>query len=161
MGAMAAMYMWMMIWVVQHPLYLSNTVIRYDDDRKLLQVRAQIFEEDLDQILDIGYGANINDTKNPNIQKYINEYVWNNLKIKIDGKERKDYVFIKRSKNYDAIILEYEIRNVPQRPKKISAEVTFLMELFEEQTNIVSFIIGSTKKSFPLKDFNTKAELNL
>jgi hypothetical protein len=153
---------WLVTWVSAiHPLYLSNTLIRYDEDRKILQVRAQIFEEDLDQILTIGYGISINDTKNPNIQKYINEYVWDNLKLKVDGKDRKDYVFIKRSKNYDAIILEYEIRQVTTKPKKISAEVTFLMELFEDQTNIVGFIIGSTKKTFPLKEFNTKAELNL
>lgn len=143
-----------------HPLYLSNTVITYEESKKALSVRVQIFEEDIAEIMMIAHGIDImKNGDRPEIQKYVDEYVWHNLKISIDGRERKDYRFIKRSKNFDAMIYEYEISSVPNPPKNLKVSATYLMELFEDQTNIVTLTVGKRKKTFPLKEFNTNAEL--
>ncbi len=158
---MLSFLVWIGLFFNQHPLYMSNTIIKYEESKKALSVRVQIFETDIQEVLQITHGIDIvSDAKNPNIQKYIDEYVWDNLKIKIDGKSRKDFTFLKKSKNYDALIFEYEIKSVPTKPKKLEVEATYLMELFAEQTNIVELIVGSTKRTFPLKEFNIKAEIN-
>jgi hypothetical protein len=140
-----------------HPLYLSNTAVRYQPENERIYLRFQIFEEDLDAILTIGYNTGINDTQNPNLAKYINEYLFDNFKLIMDGKLQTNYQFISRAKQYDSIILEYELRGIKSAPQKMEVEITFLLEMFPEQTNIVSFTVGKQKKSFPLKEFNTKA----
>jgi hypothetical protein len=146
----------------EHPLYMSNTVISYVDAKKAINVKVQLFEEDIQQVLLLAHGVDIvNEPNHPNLQKYIDEYVWYNLKIRVDGREMREYKFIKKSKNYDALIFEYDILNIPNPPKKLSAEATYLMELFPEQTNIVALIVGKTKKTFPLKEFNTRAEITI
>lgn len=145
-----------------HPLYLSNTAIRYQEEEKRIYLRFQIFEEDLDAILQIGHGISMQ-SSNAKLQEYINAYIMENFTLWVDGKKRAstEFVFLKRSKQYDSIILEYEIKNVNVSPRKMAAEATFLMELFPDQTNIVAFTIGKKKKSFPLKEYNTKAEFSI
>lgn len=140
-----------------HPLYLSNTAVRYQPENERIYIRFQIFEEDLDAILNIGYNTGINDTQNPNLSKYINEYLFENFKLSMDGKLQTNFQFISRAKQYDSIILEYELTGIKSAPKKMEVEITFLLEMFPEQTNIVSFTVGKKRKSFPLKEFNTKA----
>jgi hypothetical protein len=56
------------------------------------------------------------------------------------------------------MIYEYDIPNITTAPKKITVSATYLMELFEDQTNIVTLTVGKRKKTFPLKEFNTTAE---
>ena len=136
--------------------------MQYNDGQKLMSVKVQIFETDIQEILMIAHGIDIvKDGNNPKIQKYIDEYIWHNLKIQIDGKFRNDYVFIKKGKNFDALIYEYELRGVSAVPKVVNVEATYLMELFEDQTNIVTVSIGKRKKTFPLKAFNTEAEFKI
>lgn len=142
-----------------HPLYLSNTVIKYEDDSKSLNVRVQIFESDIAEIMMIAHGIDImNDGDKPELQKYVDEYIWHNLKIKVDGKDVSGAKFVKRSRNFDALVYEYELTGVLSVPKKMNVSATFLMELFEDQTNIVTLTVGKRKKTFPLKEFNTDAE---
>jgi hypothetical protein len=142
-----------------HPLYLSNTVIKYEEDSKSLNVRVQIFESDIAEIMMIAHGIDImNNGDKPELQKFVDEYIWYNLKIKVDGKEMTGAKFVKRSRNFDALVYEYQVSGVLSAPKKINVSATFLMELFEDQTNIVTLTVGKRKKTFPLKEFNTDAE---
>lgn len=149
-------------WMIFHPLYLSNTAVRYQADQERIYLRFQIFEEDLDAILQVGYNATITDEHNPKLMDYIHDYIFDNFHLKVDGKEMnfEDFDFLKKSKQYDSIILEYEKRGVKAEPKNLEVEITFLLEMFPEQTNIVSFSVGKSKKSFPLKEYNTKAVFN-
>lgn len=142
-----------------HPLYLSNTVINYEEGSKSLKVRVQIFESDIAEIMMIAHGIDImNDGDKPELQKYVDEYIWHNLKIKVDGKEVSGAKFVKRSRNFDALVYEYQLSGVASTPRKMNVSATFLMELFEDQTNIVTLTVGKRKKTFPLKEFNTDAE---
>jgi hypothetical protein len=142
-----------------HPLYLSNTVIKYEEGSKSLNVRVQIFESDIAEIMMIAHGIDImNDGDKPELQKYVDEYIWHNLKIKVDNKELTSPKFVKRSRNFDALVYEYQLSGVLTAPKKMNVSATFLMELFEDQTNIVTLTVGKRKKTFPLKEFNTDAE---
>lgn len=145
-----------------HPLYLSNTLMQYDEGKNFLSVKVQIFETDIQEILMIAHGIDIvKEASNPNIQKYVDEYIWHNLKIRIDGVLKSDYVFIKKGKNFDALIYEYQLKGVTKIPNVVKVEATYLMELFEDQTNIVTVSIGKKKKTFPLKAFNTEAEFKI
>lgn len=144
-----------------HPLYLSNTAIRYQEDKERIYIRFQLFEEDLDAILNVGYNIKITDESNPNLQRYIDEYLFENFKLKIDGQLQSQYKFLKKGKQYDSIILEYEISGVKTVPSTFEVEITFLLEMFPEQTNIVGFTVGKKKKSYPLKEYNTKAEFTV
>jgi hypothetical protein len=81
-----------------HPLYLSNTVIKYEEGRKALNVRVQIFEEDIAEIMMIGHGVDImKNGDRPEIQKYVDEYIWHNLKLNVDGRDVKDFKLDRKS----------------------------------------------------------------
>jgi hypothetical protein len=142
-----------------HPLYFSSTHIKYVQETKTLKVTAQIFTEDIEEILYLSHNIKLNHPDKAKVDYYIDQYIKENLMITIDNKERKDLKMVGRSLYYDATLIDYEISNV-EMPKSISAKVTYLLELFPEQTNMVNFKINKTSKSFPLKEHNTIAKIS-
>jgi hypothetical protein len=143
-----------------HPLYFSSTHIKYVPESKTLKVTAQIFTEDMEEIIYLSHKIRLNHPDKAKVDLYIDQYIKENLSITIDDKVRKDMKMTGRSYYHDAMLIDYEIKNV-EMPKSISAKVTYLLELFPEQTNMVNFKINKISKSFPLKEHNTIAKLTL
>lgn len=134
-----------------HKYYVSVTQINYVKEEASVQIISRIFIDDFENLLRKRYDENItlaskNELKI--VDTYIEQYLNNKLKIKINNKATK-LNFI--GKEYDGDIMRcyLEIEGV----KAIdSFQITnrLLFDLFEEQQNIVKTKINAIQKSFLL-----------
>jgi hypothetical protein len=144
-----------------HKYYVSVTQINYVPSEQSVQIISRIFVDDLEKLLRERYDETItliaiNEESSNNA--YIEKYLKEKLKIKINGKEvRLTYV----GKEYDADIVKcyLEVEGV-KKIESIEISNQVLFDLFDEQQNIVKTKIYSNQKSFLLDRSNKLALLN-
>ncbi|MEC3905486.1 DUF6702 family protein [Tamlana sp. 2201CG12-4] len=131
-----------------HKYYISVTQVDYIKEKKSVQITSRIFIDDFERLLRERYDESITlagDDEPANVDTYIERYLQQKLKIKINGKDAK-LVFI--GKVYDADIMKcyLEIENVDNiKSFEISNKVLF--DVFEDQQNIIKTKINSKQKS--------------
>ena len=144
-----------------HKYYVSVTQINYVPSEQSVQIISRIFVDDLEKLLRERYdeaitliAINEESSNNAYIEKYLKE----KLKIKINGKEAL-LTFV--GKEYDADIVKcyLEVEGV-KKIESIEISNQVLFDLFDEQQNIVKTKIYSKQKSFLLDRSNKLALLN-
>jgi hypothetical protein len=144
-----------------HKYYLSVTQIDYLSDKQSVQITSRIFIDDFEKLLRERYDDKItlaDKNENGTTDIYIERYLKEKIKIKINGKD-VNMSFI--GKEYDADIMKcyLEIENIKViNSIEISNQV--LLDIFEEQQNIVKTKINSKQKSFLLDRNSKTAVLN-
>lgn len=144
-----------------HKYYLSVTQIDYLSDKQSVQITSRIFIDDFEKLLRERYDDKItlaDKNENGTTDIYIERYLKEKIKIKINGKD-VNMSFI--GKEYDADIMKcyLEIENIKViNSVEISNQV--LLDIFEEQQNIVKTKINSKQKSFLLDRNSKTAVLN-
>ncbi|MGK0254152.1 MAG: hypothetical protein ACI9OE_001643 [Mariniflexile sp.] len=144
-----------------HKYYLSVTQIDYLSDKQSVQITSRIFIDDFEKLLRERYDDKItlaDKNENGTNDMYIERYLKEKIKIKINGKD-VNMSFI--GKEYDADIMKcyLEIENIKViNSIEISNQV--LLDIFEEQQNIVKTKINSKQKSFLLDRNSKTAVLN-
>lgn len=144
-----------------HKYYLSVTQIDYLSDKQSIQITSRIFIDDFEKLLRERYDDKItlaDKNENGTTDMYIERYLKEKIKIKINGKD-VNMSFI--GKEYDADIMKcyLEIENIKViNSIEISNQV--LLDIFEEQQNIVKTKINSKQKSFLLDRNSKTAVLN-
>ncbi len=144
-----------------HKYYVSVTQINYVPSEQSVQIISRIFVDDLEKLLRERYDETItliaiNEESSNNA--YIEKYLKEKLKIKINGKEAR-LTFV--GKEYDADIVKcyLEVEGV-KKIESIEISNQVLFDLFDEQQNIVKTKIYSKQKSFLLDRSNKLALLN-
>ncbi|MFY0712848.1 peptidase E [Seonamhaeicola sp. NFXS20] len=144
-----------------HKYYISVTQIEYVEEEKSVQIISRIFIDDLENVLRKRYNNSIiiDDSqyvKETNI--YIEKYLRNKLKIKINGEEA-NFKFVGKEYNLDIVKCYLEIKNIESITSfEISNKVLF--DMFEDQQNIIKTNINSKQKSFILVSQNDTVVLN-
>lgn len=142
-----------------HKYYISNTQIEYVKEKKSVQIITRLFTDDFENVLKERYDDNlIIDEDTELVDAYVERYLLEKFKIKIDGKEQK-IAFIGKVVDVGIVKCYLEVEGV----KSIDAfEITnqTLFDLFSEQQNIVKLNINKKKKSFILTKEKDKAMLN-
>ncbi|WP_445956334.1 DUF6702 family protein [Yeosuana sp.] len=144
-----------------HKYYISVTEVNFIEEKHSVQITSRIFIDDFENALRQRYDENIvlADKKEPvETHLYIEKYLKDKLKIKINGKDM-NLVFIGKEYDVDIMMCYLEIENV----KKItSIEITdqVLFETFDNQQNMIKTKIYSKLKSFLLNQNNKVAVLN-
>lgn len=136
-----------------HKFYVSVTQIEYVTEQQSLQIISRIFIDDLESLLQERYDTAIvlgEKEETPKVNTYLEKYINQKLKIKIDNKE---VVFNFLGKEYedDLIICYLEIVNI-KTLKSIEVSNEVLMDLFEGQQNIIHIKKGKSRKSLILEN---------
>ncbi len=139
-----------------HPFYLGITHFKYNSKTESLETSVKLFVNDFEAALkkinnkpvDLINGKNKDE-----LNKMIDSYIKNHLKLKINGKESL-YTFIgfELEKDVAWIYIEYKkIKNI----KTLEIENTLLYDHINQQTNIVRIEVNaneqSTKLNYPEK----------
>lgn len=144
-----------------HKYYISVTQVDYIENKQSVQVTARIFIDDFEKVLRERYDANITlaDKDEPkSVNGYIERYLKEKIKIKINGKDT-NLVFIGKEYDNDIMLCYMEIQKVKKiRSIEISNQVLF--DLFEDQQNMIKTKIYSKQKGFLLNKNNKTAVLN-
>ena len=144
-----------------HEYYVSVTEVKYAKDQQSLQIVTQIFINDFEKLLRERYDESITlepDSDSKLIENYMQRYIADKLKIKING-GAVNFKFIGKEYKDDITYCYLEIENVSEIE---SLEVTnrILFDILPEQQNIVRLKLLNKNRSFLLLPDNDKCVLN-
>ena len=145
----------------KHEYYVSVTEIQYVKEEKSLQIVSQIFITDFEKLLRERYDENItlapdNDVKS--IEKYMQRYIADKLKIKVNA-EAVNFKFIGKEYKDDITYCYLEIESISDI-KSLEVTNTVLFDILPEQQNIVRLKLLNKNRSFLLLPDNDKCMLN-
>ena len=139
-----------------HKYYVSVTQIDFIPEKQTVQITSRIFIDDLEKLLRERYDKDITlATKNesPKVAVYIEKYLKEKLKIKINNKE-VSLNFIGKQYDTDIIKCYLEIEDV-KTIETIEISNQLLFDIFSDQQNIIKTKINAQQKSFILFPQNT------
>lgn len=163
-----------------HKYYVSVTEVEYVEEKKTIQIISRIFiddfekllrerydkditlaiEDDLEKLLRVRYDKDITlaiEDEKPSINFYIEKYLKEKLKLKINNQE-VEFKFLGKEYEDDIMISYLEIENI-HHISSIQVINIILFDVFLDQQNIVRFKINSKNKSFLLTKENDKGML--
>lgn len=134
-----------------HKYYVSVTQIDFIPEKQSVQVTSRIFIDDLEKLLRERYDEKITlATKNesPKVNAYIEKYLKDKLKIKINNKE-SNLNFIGKQYDTDIVKCYLEIEDI-KTIETIEISNQILFDIFSDQQNIIKTKINSQQKSIIL-----------
>lgn len=145
----------------KHEYYVSVTEVKYAKEEQSLQIVSQIFINDFEKLLRERYDESITlepDSDSNLVENYMQRYIADKLKIKING-NAVNFKFIGKEYKDDIAYCYLEIENVTAVQ---SLEVTnrILFDILPEQQNIVRLKLLNKNRSFLLLPDNDKCVLN-
>lgn len=146
-----------------HDFHTSLTEIQYNSKEKSLEVSIRIFTDDLETAL-TKFNNNqkvflngTTDNTNPLIEKYIQQY----FVILNPQKQKKPFTFIGKELEGDATWVYVEFQNCGDlQPNTYILQNTILLEIFDDQTNLVNFFYGKSKKTFLFNHRTKSADIS-
>lgn len=136
----------------KHPFHVGSVEFNYNKTSKTFEISGKFFIDDLENALNKNSKKSLR-FQDAKFKKEMDEalkfYASNNLKLKANGKLLKlSYIGFEEDKESVNIYLESEkIEN----PKKIEAAVDMLYNLYDDQMNIIHFVINGKRISDRLK----------
>jgi hypothetical protein len=147
--------------VDKHDYYISVTEVKYVKEAQSLQIISQIFIDDFETLLQERYDKSITlepDSDSKVIEGYMQRYIEDKLKIKVNGTDVV-YKFIGKTYKEDITYCYLEIENITEI-KSVEVTNRLLFDILPEQQNIVRLKIFDKNRSFLLLPDNDKCVLN-
>lgn len=145
----------------KHEYYVSVTQIEYAKEQKSLQIISQIFIDDFENLLRERFDESIvlaPDNQPERIDRYMQSYLEDKLKLKVNGKALK-FKFLGKEYKDDITYCYLEIENV-SHIEAISVTNRILFDVLADQQNIVRFKVLDKNRSFLLVPDNDHCVLN-
>ena len=145
-----------------HPIYISNTEIKYNSSSETYQLSVKIFADDLEKVLEKKYKENIElatDREHPKTKQYLTEYLKSNLLIYADNKDLA-YTYIGHESGDKSEMFAMFIYLETKKCKKssqIKIKNSILLKDISTQLNFISFFSSNgIKKQICRKGDETK-----
>lgn len=150
-----------------HPIHLTLSEVVYDEKTKAMQITHKIFMDDLETHIEESLklkGKEVNlrlgtSQEHPEADRYLAEYLAAHFKLLINGKTYKAN-FLGKEYEDVACWLYVEIPNVP-KPKSIDLTDSFLMDLYDDQSNLVNFTFPQKKGSMRFIQGKVRESFNI
>ena len=144
-----------------HKYFVSITKIEYVAESGDLQIITQIFTDDIEDVLQERYGADITlgtkkETKKD--ETFLKEYILQKLKIKVDGTP-VELNYLGREYDVDMVKSYIEVSGIDEI-NSIEVENKVLFDLFPEQQNIIHYKSNDSRRSLILERDSPKGVLN-
>lgn len=135
-----------------HPYHVSATEMEYDAKSKRVEISTKIFTDDFENVLTRLYKQKT-DLSNPKLKAQmtvlVNKYITTHLSLKTNDKTLPIKLYGWEI-DHEAVYV-YTIAEAPSfNAKSITVENKVLYDLFDDQVNIVHFIIKRSRKSSKL-----------
>ncbi|MCF8463335.1 MAG: hypothetical protein K9G41_00735 [Flavobacteriales bacterium] len=141
-----------------HEFHLSLTEINHNPDKKSLEIAVKLFTDDLTVALkQAGAPTQMElgtENEPPEANEYIESYLKAHLKLVVNGKPI-DFAYLGKEAELDATWCFVEVKDV-KKVQSLQVENSFLIEAFDDQTNMVNLNINGRKKSGLSRKGNTK-----
>lgn len=134
-----------------HKYYVSVFRIEHAPKKKVLQMTARIFIDDLELGLQKKYGKKFYLTEKrelPDTEEYLSKYFSEKVKVKVNGKAKPIKYLAKEMEN-DVLVCYFTIE-AGAKVTSIEMNNATLLEVYPDQQNIINVKINSNKKSLLL-----------
>lgn len=143
-----------------HPIYVSVTEIEHNAKEKTMEVSCKLFTDDFEKNLRSVYKVPvdlINPTNRSVMDKMVNDYVQQHLKITLDNKQLNlrylGYEIIE-----EGIFSYYESVNI-EKPSEVTVFNNLLYENQPEQMGLIHVTVNGNRKSTRLNNPENKASI--
>lgn len=137
---------------VWHPFHVSASEIEYNGKTKRLEISTRIFTDDFESALTRLYKTRAsfsNKALKPQMNELVTRYITTHLSIRSNGQVQR-LKFFGWEIDHEAVYVYTTADAASFNPRDITVENTMLYELFEDQMNIVHFIVNGKRKSSKL-----------
>lgn len=143
-----------------HPFHASITQLKHNDADQLLEITVRLFTDDLGMA--IGEEILIGKQQTEKQSKMIRDYVQKNFRIRdLNSNKFLQCFEVGQETEFDISFVYFEIKNF-ELGKAYEISQTALFDEFEDQANIVNFLVGtetysdyftpnSTRKTFEIE----------
>lgn len=147
---------------VAHKFYVSIYQIEYAAPKKMLQITARIFADDLNYVLQQKYNTKTHigeANESPEDVILLKKYLSEKISIQINGKP-KPIQFLSKELESNVVICYLNVRDV-SKIKTLEIENTALFEVDPDQQNIIQTKIYNKKQNLILTAENVKGLLKM
>lgn len=144
-----------------HKYYVAVFMMEHVSEKKELQITARIFIDDLDKAISQKNNKPFylcTKKETADADKYLNQYITENMQIKINGNLKSLKVLGRETE--DDILIFYITAEAKGKIKTLEVKNTILFETFPDQQNIINTKINSNKKSLLLTNDNPQDSLH-
>jgi len=143
-----------------HKFYMAIYQINYAPEKKMLQITARIFVDDLNKSIEKKYNKKTflgSAKESIESQELLKKYLSENFIIHVNG-QTTAMNFLSKEMDGDVLVCYLSVKNI-QKIKTIEIYNSVLVEYFGEQQNIVHVTAFNIKKSFLFTESSTKQVL--
>ncbi|MBP9152510.1 MAG: hypothetical protein KBF73_09530 [Flavobacteriales bacterium] len=139
-----------------HEFHLSLTEINHNSEKKTVEIAIKLFTDDL--VVGLNQPASLQAkigtaAEPPQVNELIESYIRKHFSLKVNGKEVA-YSYLGKEKETDATWCYVEVKNVV-KVQALEVQNSFLIDAFDDQTNMVNLNINGRKKSGLARKGNT------
>lgn len=125
----------------RHDFHVSKCLVEYNEAEEALQVSLYVFVDDLEEALRQQGHDNLKigtSKEDPRAEDYLSEYLCSKFLVEVDEEVRNVSLLGKElSEDFMAVWCYLEITGV-KAPKELTLTNAVLMEIFDDQTNLVT-----------------------
>ncbi|MBF4471938.1 DUF6702 family protein [Flavobacterium sp. HJJ] len=143
-----------------HKFYMAIYQINYAPEKKMLQITARIFVDDIDKALEKKYGKKLflgTNKETPESIELLKKYLAENFSLKVNG-QSKTMNFLSKEIDGDVLVCYISIKDI-SKINTIEIYNSVLVDCFAVQQNIVNVTAFNIKKSFLFSETSTKQVL--
>jgi plasmid maintenance system killer protein len=144
-----------------HKFYMAIYQINYAPEKKMLQITARIFVEDINKALEKKYNKKAflgSGKESIESEELLKKYLAEKFSIKVNG-QYKAINLLSEEMDGDVLVCYLKINDIT-KIKSLEIYNSVLVECFAEQQNIVNVSAFNIKKSFLFTETSTKQVLN-
>ena len=144
-----------------HKFYMAIYQINYAPEKKMLQITARIFVEDLNKALEKKYNKKTflgSGKESIESEELLKKYLAEKFSIKVNG-QSKAINLLSEEMEGDVLVCYLRVKDIT-KIKSLEIYNSVLVECFAEQQNIVNVLVFDIKKSFLFTETSTKQVLN-
>ncbi|WP_348822711.1 DUF6702 family protein [Flavobacterium aestuarii] len=143
-----------------HKFYMAIYQLHYAPEKKMLQVTARIFVDDLDKALEKKYSRKFflnTDKETPESVDFLKKYLADNFSVKVNG-QTKTMNFLSKEMDGDVLVCYLSIKDI-SKINSLEIHNSVLIDWISEQQNIVHITAFGDKKSFLFTNSSTRQVL--
>jgi hypothetical protein len=134
-----------------HKFYVAIFQVKHVPEKKMIQITARIFTDDLNNALQKKYKQPFHlgeKEEAPEELALMKQYIADNFKVDVN-RQRKPLVFISKEIENNVLVCYFKITDVP-KIGDLSVTNTILFDFVTEQQNIIQITVGSEKENMLL-----------
>ncbi|MBN2350545.1 MAG: hypothetical protein JXJ22_17035 [Bacteroidales bacterium] len=124
-----------------HPVHVSITSVEIDTENQSLEFYTKLYYNDLWGLMlhfyNIDLDQNPDSTINDQELTAVNKYMYETIKITVNGKQLKEIKFVKKERDEESVWLYYKALIPEKKINRLVIENRLFNELYYDQKNLI------------------------